>query len=217
MTYGEIVARVADAARSVGRDPSEITLVAVSKSKTPEEILEIHAQGHRDFGENRANEMAEKAAKLPRDIRWHFVGRLQSNKARLVRPSTWLLHSMDRMSLARAWLKGPGTAPPALLQVNIADEATKSGVLPSEADGALSRLVSLGVDIRGLMAIPPAPLHPEDSRSHFRKLRELSESLCSIHPRLSDLSMGMSDDFEVAVAEGATVIRVGRAIFGSRN
>ncbi|MDX1468478.1 MAG: YggS family pyridoxal phosphate-dependent enzyme [Acidimicrobiia bacterium] len=217
MSYSDVLSRMEQAARRAGRDPDELTLVAVSKSKTPEDILEIYHQGHRDFGENRANEMAEKATQLPSDIRWHFVGSLQSNKARLVRPRTWLLHSMDRPSLARAWMKGPGVAPPALLQVNIAGEDTKSGVTPTEADQALSDLVSLGVEIRGLMAIPPIPSRPEESRPHFRRLRELAESLHAEHPDLSELSMGMSDDFEIAIAEGATAIRVGRAIFGSRN
>lgn len=217
MSYPEIMSRVARAAGDAGRDPGTVTLVAVSKTKSPEDILDLYDQGHRDFGENRANEMAEKAARLPADIRWHFVGSLQTNKARLIRPRAWLLHSMDRASLARAWLKGPGLAPPALLQVNVAGEDTKSGVHPSRAGEALAEFSSLGVDIRGLMAIPPPPDHPDESRPHFRHLRELFETLREEHPSLEELSMGMSDDFEVAIAEGATLIRVGRAIFGSRN
>ena len=217
MSYLKVVSRVADAAQRAGRHTDEITLVAVSKERSLEEILDVYEQGHRDFGENRANEMAEKAARLPADIRWHFVGSLQSNKARVVRPRAWLLHSMDRKSLARAWLKGPGLAPPALLQINIAEEQTKSGVIPARAAEELEEIVSLGVDIRGLMAIPPAPSSPEESRPHFRALRDLFESLRSEYSALSHLSMGMSDDFEVAIGEGATVIRVGRAIFGSRN
>ena len=217
MTYSEVMERVRIAALEAGRRPEEVTVVAVAKTKSPEEIMYVYDQGHRDFGENRAGEMAEKAAALPRDIRWHFVGALQSNKARVARPNTHLLHSMDRMSLARAWLKGPGTAPPVLLQVNVGGEETKSGIDGTDAEILLSELRGIGVDVRGLMAIPPAPSHPEDSRPYFVELRALAESLRPRHPNLEQLSMGMTDDFEVAIEEGASLIRVGRAIFGSRN
>ncbi|MGD2102260.1 MAG: YggS family pyridoxal phosphate-dependent enzyme [Acidimicrobiia bacterium] len=217
MSYESVLERVADAASVAGRETSEITLVAVSKTKSVEEIQNVYDLGHRDFGENRANELVEKAPNLPSDIRWHFVGALQSRKARLVRPIAHLLHSMDRESLAGAWMKGLGEAPPVLLQVNVGEEQQKSGVSPGDVDEMLDTLVGLGLDVRGLMAIPPIPSRPEDSRPHFERLRHLRDQSAARHPSVVELSMGMTDDFEVAVAEGASIIRVGRAIFGPRN
>jgi pyridoxal phosphate enzyme (YggS family) len=208
--------RMAAAANRVGRDPASITLVAVSKEKSIGDIEAVYATGHRDFGENRAQEMAEKAARLPGDIRWHFIGPLQSNKARLVRPITHLLHSMDRESLAAAWAKGSGLAPPVLLEINTGREQQKSGVVPEEAEAVLDVIIGFGLQVRGLMAIPPIAADPEDQRPHFSLLRRLRDRLRPTHPDIGELSMGMTDDFEVAVEEGATMIRVGRAIFGPR-
>jgi pyridoxal phosphate enzyme (YggS family) len=216
MSYAEVVARAATAAERVGRDPLSVTIVAVSKEKSVVEIQAVYDQGHRDFGENRAQEMAEKAAALPGDIRWHFIGALQSNKARLVRPITHLLHSMDRDSLAAAWAKGSGLPPPVLIEVNTGREPQKSGVLPEDLAATLDRVLATGVEVRGLMAIPPMTDDPERQRPHFRLLRELRDGLFPTHPGLIELSMGMTDDFEVAVEEGASLIRVGRAIFGPR-
>lgn len=216
MSYQEVRDRVAAAAERSGRAPESVTLVAVSKTKTVDEILQVYDLGQRDFGENRAQELAEKAPRLPDDIKWHFIGHLQSNKARLVRGSTRLLHSMDRTSLAKAWLKGHGMPPPVLLQVNIDSEEQKSGVEPEDAAEIVDFLVSLGLRVTGLMSIPAIPTVPEDNRDAFRRLRELRDELAADHPDLKDLSMGMTDDFEVAIAEGASFIRVGRAIFGER-
>jgi PLP dependent protein len=216
MSYGEVMERVAGAAERAGRSVEEITVVAVSKTMSPADIMGVYDQGHRDFGENRAGELAEKAAELPEDIRWHFVGALQSNKARLVRGLVTLLHSMDRRSLGKAWMKGQGEPPPVLAQVNVGDEAQKSGVDPADVQGALEWMEGLGLAVRGLMAIPPLPDHPEDSRRHFVRLRELRDEVRSTQPDVTELSMGMTDDFEVAISEGASIIRVGRAIFGPR-
>jgi uncharacterized pyridoxal phosphate-containing UPF0001 family protein len=124
---------------------------------------------------------------------------------------------MDRRSLAVAWLKGQGVAPPVLAQVDVGDEEQKSGLAVGEVADALSWMTGLGLDVRGLMAIPPAPTRPEDSRPHFARLRDLRDSLSADHPHLVELSMGMTDDFEVAIDEGASIIRVGRAIFGPRD
>lgn len=217
MSYEEVKARIEASARLVGRRTKDVTLVAVSKTKTPAEIEAVYRLGHRDFGENRADELADKAAKLPGDIRWHFVGTLQSRKARLVRPVTHLLHSMDRKSLAGAWLKGLGTAPPVLVQVNLGAEEQKSGVSPPEVGETLDWMSQMGIDVRGLMAIPPIPGRPEDSRPYFEALRRLRDEMSVRHPGVTELSMGMTDDFEVAIEEGASIIRVGRAIFGPRN
>jgi PLP dependent protein len=217
MSYDEVMARVQEAASGSGRSPGEITVVAVSKTMTLSDIEDVYRLGHRDFGENRAGEIAEKAASLPRDIRWHFVGSLQSNKVRGVRGVVSLLHSMDRRSLAKAWMKGQGLPPPVLAQVNVGNEPQKSGLSPDEVAAELTWMEGLGLEVRGLMAIPPIPPQPEDSREHFRSLRLLRDELHPAHPSLTELSMGMSDDFEVAIEEGASIIRVGRAIFGPRN
>jgi hypothetical protein len=216
MSYQEVVSRAASAAARAGRNADAVTLVAVSKAKPVTDIEAVYAMGHRDFGENRAQEMAEKASRLPDDIRWHFVGGLQANKARLVRPMTHLLHSMDRESLAAAWAKGSGLPPPVLLQVNTGREPQKSGVMPEQARDTLERIVELGLEVRGLMAIPPISDDPQAQRAHFALLRDLRDDLSRDHPGIEELSMGMTDDFEVAVEEGSSIIRVGRAIFGER-
>ena len=216
VAYPEVMDRVAAALAGSGRRPDEVTVVAVSKTMTTDQISEIYAQGHRDFGENRADEMEAKAAVLPGDIRWHFVGSLQSIKARNVRGITYLLHSMDRPSLGKAWMKGHGSAPPVLAEVNLGDEPQKSGVAASEVEKALEWMLGLGLDVRGLMAIPPVPQDPEDSRPHFAELRQVRDRLVGRFPHVTELSMGMTDDFEVGISEGASIIRVGRAIFGPR-
>lgn len=216
MSYESVSTRVEAACSRAGRDGGEITVVAVSKTMTPEDIMEVYEQGHRDFGENRAQEMAEKAPVLPDDIRWHFVGALQSNKSRIVRSRTHLLHSMDRRSLADAWLKGPGLPPPVLIQVNVGEEPQKSGVAPDSVVETTRWMVSMGLEVRGLMAIPPIPARPEDSRPYFQTLRDLRDRVAKVVPDAVELSMGMTDDFEVAIEEGSSIIRVGRAIFGPR-
>jgi hypothetical protein len=191
----------------------EITLVIVSKGQPIEGIKTLYDLGERDFGENRAQELAAKVGQLPADIKWHFVGPLQSNKARIIRPIVTLLHSLDRVNLAPSWIKGPGLAPPALLQVNIGHEEQKHGVDPADAARVLTELLDLGVDVRGLMAIPPAVDTAEAARPYFARLRDLGALLAEPLGRIPDLSMGMTDDFEVAIEEGATFVRVGRAIF----
>jgi hypothetical protein len=216
MSYEEVVARVASAAARAGRNPAEVTLVAVSKAKPVSDIEAVYELGHRDFGENRAQEMTEKAAVLPTDIRWHFIGALQTNKARLVRSITHLLHSMDRESLAGAWAKGNDLPPPVLLQVNTGQEPQKSGVMPAKARETLETIEDMGLEVLGLMAIPPITDDPEEQRPHFALLRTLRDDLARDHPSVEELSMGMTDDFEVAVEEGSSIIRVGRAIFGER-
>ena len=203
---------VAAAARS-GRSSDEVTLVIVSKGQPIEIIRELYERGERDFGENRAQELAAKVDDLPNDIRWHFVGPLQSNKVRLVRPNVTLLHSLDRRDLGSAWIKGPGLAPPALLQVNVGGEPQKLGVDPLDAEQAFIDLIALGVDLVGLMTIPPLADDPADTRRDFEEMRRLAELIARDRGGPIALSMGMTDDFEVAIEEGATFVRVGRAIF----
>lgn len=207
------MARMETAATRSGRAVDEITLVVVSKDRSVEEIAALYAAGQRHFGENRAQELAAKVSQLPEDISWHFVGPLQTNKVRLVRPATALLHSLDRVELGRAWLKGPGLPPPALLQVNIGRETQKHGVEPAETEQVFERLVGIGVPLIGLMAIPPLSPNPEDVRPYFRALSDLAAKVREIRPDAGAISIGMTDDFEVAIEEGATFIRVGRAIF----
>jgi len=213
VSLASVLDRVAAACRRVGRDPAEVTVVAVSKGQTKEAIAALYEAGHRDFGENRADELQAKAAELPDDIRWHFVGHLQSNKARIVRPIASVLHSLDRESLAYAWLKGAGAPPPAYLQVNIGREPQKHGVDPDDAVDAAVAFSGLGIPIAGVMAILPIVEDPEDARPYFRRMADIRDRVAEKVPTAVGLSMGMTDDFEVAVEEGATVIRVGRAIF----
>ncbi|MEX1208827.1 MAG: YggS family pyridoxal phosphate-dependent enzyme [Acidimicrobiia bacterium] len=209
----EVRRRIVAAAERARRDPRDITLVGVSKYADDAAVVAAHAEGLADFGENRAQELAARSVLLPAGVRWHFVGRLQGNKVRQVRPIVSMLHSLDRPALAEHWVKGPGMPPPVLVQVNLAGEVQKGGVAPDEA-GALIRIAtSLGLEVVGLMTVPPLGDRPEDSRPWFRRLRDLRDRIRQDHPALAQLSMGMSDDFEVAVEEGATVLRIGRAIF----
>jgi pyridoxal phosphate enzyme (YggS family) len=210
----EIKSRVESAAERAGRDPSSITLVVVTKSAAPDQIRAAYEQGHRDFGENRAAGLLASASMLPNDARWHFIGRLQGNKVRRIRPAVHLLHSLDRPELVDYWLKGPGAPPPVLVQVNVGGEAQKGGRDPGTVAGLVDAGLRLGLDVRGLMTIPPRGTSPEDARPWFRALARLGSELSRERPGLVELSMGMTEDFEVAVEEGATLLRVGRAIFG---
>jgi pyridoxal phosphate enzyme (YggS family) len=205
--------RVERALDRAGRRPEELTVVVVTKGKSVETIRSLLDQGQIDFGENRAQELAPKVGQLPAGIRWHFVGPLQTNKVRLVRGVVARLHSLDRPELAAAWLKGPGLPPPALLQVNIGREPQKQGVQPEQALDRADEFRAMGVILKGLMAIPPVAPSPELARPFFRQLADLGRRLADRWGTGIELSMGMSDDFEVAIEEGATFIRVGRAIF----
>ena len=209
----EIRQRMAAAASLAGRSPDEVTLVAVSKGQPAEAILAAYELGHRVFGENRAAELAAKAPGMPEDIIWHFIGTLQTRQAKIARPHTNVLHSLDRPRLVNSW--AGESPPPALVQVNVAAEPQKHGVAPAEAAALIELAKDRGVRCTGLMCIPPQVDDPEDNRRGFVALRELRDELAAGFPDLSELSMGMTDDYEVAIEEGATLIRVGRAIFGA--
>ena len=216
--------RIDAAARAAGRDPASITLVGVGKMQPVESLDAAWGAGLRDFGENYVQEWRTKADALARrDLRWHFIGGLQSNKVKYLVGRVHLVHSVDRVSLldeiatrsARA-----GLVTDVLLEVNVGNEETKSGCDEAGLEALAARAVDLpGVRLRGLMGIPPF-LEPEAVRPHFRRLRELRDALAARLPRLgpafSELSMGMSADLEVAVAEGATFVRVGTDLFGAR-
>lgn len=206
--------RVDRACRRAGRSSADVGIVVVTKGRSDREVLAAYEVGFRRFAENRAQPLRERSGLLPADATWEFVGPLQRNKVRIVRPMVTLLQSLDRPTLATAWLKGPGAAPPVLIQVNIGREPQKSGVLPEATPNLVEFCVNLGLDVVGLMAIPPNPTEPDDSRPYFVAMRELRNRIARVHPGVRELSMGMTGDFEVAIEEGATVIRPGRAIFG---
>ncbi len=211
----EVRRRIAGAVQRAGRQPSDVTLVAVSKGRSDSEVQRLYDGGHRLFAENRADAITSRlSGPLPADITWHFVGSVQRRKVKVIAPSVELLHSMDRARLEGAWAQLPDP-PPVLLQVNIAAEPQKHGYSPAEVLEAAQRLVDLGVPVRGLMILPPAPGVAEDSRSWFTELASIGATLRARHPGAVELSMGMSDDFEVAIECGATMIRLGRAIFGT--
>jgi pyridoxal phosphate enzyme (YggS family) len=205
--------RIARAARRVGRAPEEVLLVGISKLVDVEPIRRALAAGLPALGENRVQEAREKIGALGRPVPWHMVGHLQTNKARDAVLLFDLIHSVDRLELARELdRRAAGRVAEILVQVNLAGEATKGGFAPDELKSALEALAGLSrLRVRGLMAIPPPVEHGEQARGWFRRLRELRDGA-----GLEHLSMGMSDDFEVAVEEGATIVRVGTAIFGPR-
>lgn len=210
--YDEVCERIARAAERAGRSPSDVGLVAVSKNRSAAAIREVHARGQVVFGENRQQGLAARLEQdLPSDIAWHFIGPLQSRKAPFVSKHVSLLHSFDRMSLIKKWA---GSDTPVLLQFNMADEPQKSGFRPDEAERAFEEVTGAGVRVKGVMAIPPQVTDPEDSRIWFVALREIFDRLRRESATIDTLSMGMSNDYEVAIAEGATLVRVGTAIFG---
>ncbi|HPM41133.1 MAG TPA: YggS family pyridoxal phosphate-dependent enzyme [bacterium] len=212
--------RIASSAAACRRDPSSVKLVAVSKTQTAEAIREAFEAGQRVFGENYAQELRDKAASLSNlEIEWHYIGHLQRNKAKYVAPVAACVESVDSLELAEAMSRRAGRRIGCLIEVNIGAEKTKSGVEPSSVEELARGIASLpNLELRGLMVIPPFEPDGEKSRPYFRNLRELlaktNEALAPI--RMTDLSMGMSHDFEVAIEEGATIVRVGTAIFGER-
>lgn len=214
---GSVRQRIVAAATRAGRDPESVMLVAVSKGRSVEEIQVAYDAGQRVFAESRPQELASKVPLLPTDISWHFVGPLQRNKVRLVRPAVTLLHSLDRKSLAADWVKGRGQPPTSLLQVNISRDPAKSGFDPVDVESVAAELVGWGVPIRGLMTIPALSDDRDETRGWFSALAEIGRRLAKTHSAASELSMGMSDDFELAIESGSTMVRVGRAIFGSPN
>lgn len=212
-------ARVEAACARVGRPIDGVTLLAVSKEQPVERMREALAAGHTLFAESYAQELERKARELGGSgAVFHFIGHLQRNKAARVLEVSALVHTVDRLALAedlaRRQREGARRVP-VLLEVNVGGELTKSGVSPSELPRLLGACVELGLMVRGLMAIPPPCERPEDARPFFSSLRRLRDELGGAEA-LPELSMGMSSDFEVAIEEGATIVRVGTAIFGDR-
>jgi pyridoxal phosphate enzyme (YggS family) len=204
----EVRERIAHAAREAGRDPDDVQLVAVSKEANVAAVRDAIAAGQRDFGENRAQELAAKAEALADGgPRWHFIGRLQRNKVRHIAPAVTLWQSVDRGELGELIARhAPGAR--VLVQVHFGEELTKGGCDPAAAAALADRLTGLGLAVEGLMTVPP---HHEDPRPYFATLRDLAARI-----GLRTLSMGMSGDYEAAIGEGATLVRVGTAVFGAR-
>ena len=213
--------RIVTAALACGRNPADIGLIAVSKTFGADAVAAAHACGQHAFGENHAQEALEKIAALHHlPLQWHYIGPIQSNKTRPIAEHFDWVHSIDRVKIAArlSAARPAGLAPlQVCIQVNIGDESTKSGVAPGEAL-ALARAVAAlpRLRLRGLMAIPPASGDHAQQRRHFAQLRQLKDEITAAGVALDTLSMGMSADLEAAIAEGATLVRVGIAIFGPR-
>lgn len=219
--FTEIQFRLAAAALRSSRPAGAVQLVAVSKSHPPESLQQAMAAGVQIFGENRIQEARMKVPLLPVSARWHFIGHLQSNKVRQALPLFELLHGVDSLSIAKDIDRVAaelGLYSRVLLEVNVAGEGTKFGFTPDALRRQIEDLLGLRrLEIAGLMAVPPPSNTPEDSRQYFVRLRELKDELQrDARVTLPELSMGMSGDFEVAVEEGATLVRVGSALFGER-
>lgn len=213
--------RIESACREVGRDLRNVSMVAVTKTFPAAAVRDAYDAGHRIFGESRLQEALPKIELLPGDIQWHFIGRVQRNKLRKILSTFDCVHGIESMAIAEGADRigaELGMFPKVFLQVNIAREETKGGFDPAGLESAMPALLSLPrLEIQGLMAIPPPSDCPNDARHWFSTLRRLRDRIEKANNcRLPALSMGMSDDFEAAIAEGATLVRVGSAIFGSR-
>lgn len=220
----DIRQRIDQTALQSGRDPSQIKLLAVSKTMSAEVVRCAYEAGHRSFAENRVQEWQEKVSLLPEDCEWHLIGSLQTNKVKYLDARIALIHSLDRFSLLET-LESQGAQReivwPTLVQVNIARDSHKAGLLEEEVEDFLAEVADCEhVRVHGLMTIGALNASPEDTRGYFQQLRLLKDRLqdkAIPHVALKELSMGMSHDFEWAVQEGATMIRVGRQIFGERS
>ena len=223
--YGAIERRIQAACERSGRDRGTVRLVGASKRQPLALLAAAYDCGLRCFGENRVQEAVVKAPELPKDIEWHLLGPLQSNKVRKAVATCRVLHAVDRLSVAleidaEAGLQGRRVH--GLIEVNLGAEESKHGFAPQNLAATLEALAALEhLEIRGLMAIPPPGVRAEDSRPHFRRLAGLRDELAGRPEWLArgfagELSMGMSDDFEVAIEEGATLVRIGSALFGER-
>ena len=212
------------ACKQAGRDPKDVTLIAVSKTKPISMLQEIYDEGIRDFGENKVQELVDKYEVMPKDIKWHLIGHLQTNKVKYIIDKVALIHGVDSLKLAKEISKEAvkhQLTVNILVQVNIAKEDTKFGVYEEDVLQLVEEISKLeGIKIQGLMTIAPYVVNSEENRLYFQKMKQLSVDI--IHKNIDNvcmdsLSMGMTGDYKVAIEEGATYIRVGTAIFGERN
>ena len=220
----EVEKKVEEACKRAGRERSEVTLIAVGKTKPVEMLQEIYDTGVRDFGENKVQELSDKYDVLPKNIRWHMIGHLQRNKVKYLIGKTVLIHSVDSLRLAEQIEHEAAKADTimnVLIEVNVAGEESKFGTTCNEAIELVRAVAALKhVKIKGLMTIAPFTDNPEDNRIYFKKLKQLSVDIKSKNidnVDMDELSMGMTGDYEVAIEEGATMVRVGTGIFGERN
>ena len=215
---------IGEAARKAGRDPDSIHLIVVSKQVSSEKIIEAYQAGSKYFGENKVQEAVSKIGEVnAQDVSWHFIGHLQKNKIKYLDSQFDLIHSVDSLSLAEkisAYCEGQNRKQGVLLQVNVSGEEAKFGMTPSELAEQLPSFGQLqGILVQGLMTIPPQDFDAENSRQYFSALRELRDKYRAMNiegVELNELSMGMTNDYPIAVEEGATFVRVGTAIFGQR-
>ena len=220
----EIQNEIDETCAKVGRNPCDVTLIAVSKTKPYTDIEEAMKSGCLDYGENKVQELDQKYDLLPKDINWHMIGHLQRNKVKYLVGKAKMIHSVDSLRLAnqieKEYAKKDLVAS-VLIEVNMAGEESKFGIKPEEAEDLIKEVSNLEhVKVCGLMTIAPYTLEPEDNRIYFKKLKELSVDIDSKNidnVTMSVLSMGMSGDYKVAIEEGSTMIRVGTKIFGERN
>ena len=222
--FEEVEARIQAACERAGRKREDITLIAVSKTKPVEMLQEAYGLGNRIFGENKVQEIVDKYDALPSDISWHMIGHLQRNKVKYIIDKVTLIHSVDSVRLAEAIEKEAAKkeiTADILIEVNVAKEDTKFGVMPEDAKELISQISKLPhIRIKGLMTIAPFVDNPEDNRIYFQRLRNLAVDIGenkSDNVTMGVLSMGMTNDYEIAIEEGATMIRVGTGLFGARN
>ena len=220
----DVEKRIADAANRAGRNPRDITLVAVSKGFGIGRIKEAIDAGIRIFGENKVQELLPKIEEVGEGVSWHFIGHLQSNKVKYIVGEVDLIHSIDSLKLSEEVnqrTQKRGIIQNILLEVNVSGEDRKFGISPDEVIETVKAVAKLeNLVLKGLMTIAPYSEDPEDSRPHFIKLREIRDEIKRLgicHSEFGELSMGMSNDFEVGIEEGATLVRIGSAIFGERN
>ena len=220
----EVEERIQEACRRAGRDRSEVTLIAVSKTKPAEVLKEAYDLGIRVFGENKVQELTEKYEVLPKDIRWHMIGHLQTNKVKYIADKVELIHSVDSLKLAETIEKEAAKRHRTidiLVEVNVAEEESKFGLKVEEVIPFIEKVAGFShINVRGLMTIAPFVENPEKNRSVFADLRKLSVDITEKNidnVNVSILSMGMTNDYEVAIEEGATMVRVGTGIFGARD
>lgn len=222
--YKEVQKNIEIACKKAGRDLSDVTLIAVSKTKPVSDIQTIYDMGQREFGENKVQEMDDKIPQLPDDIKWHLIGHLQTNKVKYIVDKAALIHSVDSVKLAETINKEAvkkGVVANVLIEVNVAGEESKFGIRPEDTLSLVENIASLeAVHVCGLMTIAPFVDDPEENRGVFAKLKQLSVDIASKkidNVCMGVLSMGMTNDYMVAIEEGATHVRVGTAIFGERN
>lgn len=219
----EVRKNMEEACRVSGRNPEEVSLIAVSKTKPVSMLQEAYDAGCRDFGENKVQEIMDKIDQLPSDIRWHMIGHLQTNKVKYIVGKVFLIHSVDSLHLAEAISKEAvkqNTTVNILIEVNVAKEDTKYGAMAEDTVSLVEKIALLpGICVKGLMTIAPYVENPQENRQYFVKLRQLavdikSKNIDNVH--MDILSMGMTGDYMVAIEEGATYVRVGTGIFGER-